>query len=361
MLIIKEDRRISTDAAPLLGEIRQLIEKTRSGVAATVNAELTMLNWRIGKRISEEVLEGERAEYGKQIVVSLARQLENEYGRGFSEKNIRRMLQFAEVFSDEEIVVSLVRQLSWTHFLALIPLKDRLQREFYAEMCRLERWSVRTLRAKIHSMLYERTGISRKPAELAQKEINGLRNDDRLTPALVFRDPYVLDFLELRDTFSERDLETAILRELERFLLELGVGFTFVARQKRMVIDSEDFYLDLLFFHRKLKRLVAVDLKIGKFKAAYKGQIELYLRWLDKNETEPGEEPPLGLILCTEGAREQIELLELDRSGIHVAEYLTELPPREVLESKLRVAVDTARAQLASRDWDNEGLKNSPT
>ena len=269
------------------------------------------------------------------------------------------MIQFAEVFPDEEIVVSLVRQLSWTHFLALIPLKEQLQRDFYAEMCRVERWSVRTLRQKIGSMLFERTGVSRKPEELARKELDELREEDRLTTNLVFRDPYVLDFLQLKDTFSERDLEVAILRELESFLLELGVGFTFVARQKRIVIDDEDFYLDLLFFHRKLRRLVAVELKIGKFKAAHKGQMELYLRWLAQHESEPGEETPLGIILCAGKAREQIELLELGASGIHVSEYLTELPPRELLEKRLRAAITAAREGLDVRGSLEDGERGA--
>jgi len=333
----------------LIVDIRRLIEETRSAVAVTVNAGLTVLYWRIGKRIKEEILKGHRAEYGKRIIVSLSRQLVQEYGNSFSEKNLRRMIQFAEVFPDEQIVVSLIRHLSWTHLLALIPLKDPLQREFYAEMCRVERWSVRTLRKKIDSMLYERTAISKKPEELAKRELAKLRDENRISPDLVFRDPYVLDFLNLKDTYSERDLETAILRELESFLLELGGGFTFVARQKRMVIDSEDHYLDLLFFHRKLRRLVAIELKLGRFKAAYKGQTELYLRWLAKHETEEGEESPLGLILCAEGSHEQIELLELDRTSIHVAEYLTELPSKELLERKLRAAIQQARAQLAQR------------
>jgi predicted nuclease of restriction endonuclease-like (RecB) superfamily len=216
-------------------------------------------------------------------------------------------------------------------------------------MCRLERWSVRTLRAKIQGMLYERTAISRKPDELARQELDALREEDRLTPDMVFRDPYLLDFLGLADTYSERDLETAILRELERFLLELGTDFTFVARQKRLTVDHEDYYLDLLFYHRRLRRLVAIDLKLGRFQAADKGQMELYLRWLDKYDRPPGEESPLGLVLCAEKATEHIELLRLEESGIRVAEYLTELPPREVLARKLHEAIRTARARLALR------------
>jgi predicted nuclease of restriction endonuclease-like (RecB) superfamily len=247
----------------LISDIRSLIETARSNVAVTVNAGLTILYWQIGSRIRRDNLKKKRAEYGKGIVATLSRQLINDYGNNFNEKNLRRMIQFAEVFPDKEIVVSLIRQLSWTHFIALIPLKVNLQRDFYAEMCRIERWSVRTLRKKIDGMLYERTAISKKPEKLIEKDLAALREEDKLTPDLVFRDPYFLDFLGLKDTYSEKDLETAILREMESFILELGAGFSFVARQKRITVDNEDYYLDLLFFHRKLKRLIAIELKLG--------------------------------------------------------------------------------------------------
>jgi predicted nuclease of restriction endonuclease-like (RecB) superfamily len=334
----------------LVNDIRQMIEETRSTVATAFNAGLTILYWNIGKRIHEEILKGERAEYGQEIVASLGRELVAEYGNGFSDKNLRRMIQFSEVFPEEEIVVTLLQQLSWSHFLALVPLKDPLQREFYAEMCRIERWSVRTLKKKIDSMLYERTAISRKPEEVIRHELVNLREQDQLTPELVFRDPYVLDFLGLKDRYLEKDLEDAILRELEAFLLELGAGFAFVARQRRIQIDEDDFYIDLLFYHRSLHRLIAIDLKLGNFKAEYKGQMELYLRWLDKYERQPGEESPLGIILCAGKKEEQIELLELNLSGIHVAEYLTELPPRELLAERLHRAIKTAQARLEAYD-----------
>lgn len=256
------------------------------------------------------------------------------------------MIQFAEVFSDKQIVVSLVRQLSWTHFIALIPLKHPLKRDFYAEMCRIEQWNVRALRKKINSMLYERTALSKKPEELARIELDALRKEDQLTPDLVFRDPYVLEFLNLDDRYIERDLEDAIMRELEQFLLEFGVGFSFLARQKRIVVDDLDFHLDLLFFHRRLRRLVAIELKLGDFKPEYKGQMELYLRWLDKYERQLGEEPPIGLILCTGKNHECIELLELGKAGIHVAEYLTALPSKEALRQKLQQASRQARLRL---------------
>jgi predicted nuclease of restriction endonuclease-like (RecB) superfamily len=339
----------STSVA-LLGDIRALIDTARQRAALAVNSELSMLYWRIGLRIHTQLLSGRRAGYGEEIVAMLAQQLVRDYGGSFAEKNLRRMVQFASTFPDEQIVVSLIRQLSWTHFIALIPLKDPLQREYYAQMCSLERWSVRTLRERIDSLLYERTVLSKKPEALIAQELATLRNAQRVSPALLMRDPYILDFLGLRDTWQEGDLEAAISREMESFLLELGVGFTFVARQKRIQIDDEDFHLDLLLYNRKLRRLVAVELKVGEFKAAYKGQMELYLRWLDRHEREPNEASPLGIILCTGKKSEQIELLELDKSGIHVAEYLTTLPPRAVLVERLQQAAQRAQVQLASRD-----------
>lgn len=347
-LLQKNHNKSAIIPQKLLADIRQLIDETHQTVASTVNATLTMLYWHIGHRIRKEVLQEERAEYGQLIVVTVSRQLVKDYGNGFSEKNLRRMVQFAEVFHQEQIVVTLSRQLSWSHFSTLIPLKDENQRNFYAEMCRIERWSVRTLRAKIDSMLFERTALSKNPESLIQAEVDTLRNDDRLTPApaMVFRDPYVLDFLKLNDRYVEKDLEDAIMRELEQFLLELGGGFSFLARQKRIIIDNEDFYLDLLFFHRDLRRLVAIELKLGDFKAADKGQMELYLRWLDKYERRPGEESPIGLILCAGKKKEQIELLELDRAGIHVAEYLTVLPSKEILRDRLYQAITQAKQRL---------------
>ncbi|HGF9723421.1 TPA: YhcG family protein, partial [Pseudomonas aeruginosa] len=317
-------------------------------------SELTMLYWRIGQRIRTQVLDGRRGAYGKEVLPTLAAQLVKEYGGSFAEQNLRRMVQFAATFPDEQILVSLIRELSWTHFIALIPLKDPLQRDYYAQMASAERWSVRTLRERIDSMLYERTALSQKPGETIAQELAKMRDAQRMSPALIMRDPYILDFLGLRDTWQEGDLEAAIIREMESFLLELGAGFSFVARQKRIQIDGEDFHLDLLFYNRKLRRLVAVELKVGEFKAAFKGQMELYLRWLDKHEREPEEASPLGIILCTGKKREQIELLELDKSGIHVAEYLTALPPRGVLVERLQQATQRAQLQIEQRKTDNE-------
>lgn len=330
----------------LLADVRTLIDQARDVTARAVNSAPVLLYWSIGARICTEVLKRKRADYGEQIVSTLSRQLATEYGRGYGRRNLFNMIRLAEVYPQREIVQTLSAQLGWSHFLEIIYFKEELKRDFYAEMCRVERWSVRTLRQKIGSMLFERTALSKKPAKLAEQELAKLRTTDQLSPDLVFRDPYFLDFLGLKDTYSEKDLEAAILREMEAFLLELGAGFTFVARQKRIVIDAEDFYLDLLFYHRKLRRLVAINLKLEKFEAAHKGQMELYLRWLEKHEAEPGEEPPLGLILCEHAGDEQVELLQLDASGIRVATYLTELPPKAVLEKKLRAAAELARERL---------------
>jgi predicted nuclease of restriction endonuclease-like (RecB) superfamily len=319
---MKQDNELNIihSDAGITADVRGMIIQSREGVSQAVKVGMTLLYWRIGKRIQTETLNNQRAEYGKEIISTLSRQLRAEYGNGFAEKSLRRMVQFADVFPEGRIVATLSRQLAWSHFIEILPLDLPLQRDFYAEMCRIERWSVRTLRSKISSMLYERTAISKKPEEVAKAELDALRTEDLLSPDLVFRDPYFLDFLGLKDRFLEKDLEDAILRELETFLLELGDGFSFIARQLRIQIDSDDFYLDLLFYHRRLKRLIAIDLKIGDFKAQDKGQMELYLRWLAKHEQQPGEESPLGIILCAGKKQEQIELLELNQTGIHVAE-----------------------------------------
>jgi predicted nuclease of restriction endonuclease-like (RecB) superfamily len=330
----------------LLTDIRHLILSARQTVARGVNVALILLYWKIGERIRRNILQEKRAEYGQEIFSTLSRKLVAEFGRGFSQQNLFRMAEFAAAFPNERILSTLSGELGWSHFVELLPLKKPLQRDFYAEMCRIERWSVRALRQKIRGMLFERTALSKKPDKLIRSELKHLREEDRLSPDLVFRDPYFLDFLGLKGTYSEKDLEAAILRDLEAFLIELGGDWAFLARQKRMIVDGEDFYLDLLFYHRRLRRLVVVDLKLGRFAPADLGQMEFYLRWLKKHELRPGEEEPLGLILCAEKSDERIEVLELEKRGIRVAEYLTELPPRKVLEQKLHEAVRLARARL---------------
>jgi len=330
----------------LLQDLREMIAGARQDVARSVDSVLVMLYWNVGRRIRKEILKERRADYGERILPTLSAKLVLEFGSGFSERNLANMIRFAEVYPNPKILHALSAKLSWTHFRQIIYLDDPLQRDFYAEMSRIENWNTRTLQKKISGMLFERTALSTKPAELAKQELAALREEDKLTPDLVFRDPYVLDFLGLKDTYSEKDLEAAILRDLENFILELGAGFSFVARQKRITVDNEDHHLDLLFYHRRLRRLVAVDLKLGKFQAADKGQMELYLRWLEKYEQQPGEESPIGLILCAGKSEEQIELLQLSKSGIRVAAYLTELPPRELLQKKLHEAMALAKARF---------------
>lgn len=348
------NRQVRVNRA-LLGELRTMIVQAREGVARAVDSTLTTLYWHIGRRVHTDILRHERAAYGQEIVSALGRQLSAEFGRGFDDKSLRHMLKFAEAFPEESIVSALRRQLAWTHFKQIIYLDDPLKRDFYAEMCRIEGWSTRVLRQKIEGMLYERTALSKKPKQLIRRELDKLRADQELTPDLVLQDPYVLDFLGLKDTYSERDLEAALLREIERFLLELGAGFAFLERQKRITLDGDDYYLDLLFYHRRLRRLVVIELKLGDFKPADSGQVELYLRWLDRHERQPGEEPPLGIILCAGKKRETVEYLDLRRSGIHVAEYITALPPREVLRDRFHQAIAAARVRLDRRMADKDG------
>jgi len=319
----------------LLTELSELIEQAQRKISVQINSGISLLFWQIGKRINAHILKNRRAEYGKEIVVTLSRELTKKYGRNFEERNLRRMIQFTEQFPDFEIVVTLSPQLSWSHFITLLPIKDANAKLFYAKKIAEESWSVRYTRKQIENKVFERTAIANNQLTVSEK--NG---------EAVFKDPYFLDFLGLKEGYLETDLENAILKELERFILELGIGFTFVERQKRMIIDGEDFYLDLLFFHRKLKRLVAIELKIGKFKASYKGQMELYLKWLDRYEKQKDENTPIGLILCTESSREQIELLEMHKDGIMVAEYWTELPSKKELERKIQFALRAARERL---------------
>lgn len=335
----------------LFGEIRQLIDSAKQQVAATVNSAMTMMYWHIGDRINRELLGGERAAYGKQVVANLSRQLTQEYGgREFSEKNLNRMRLFASRFSDPSIWTPLVSKLSWSHFLQVISIEDDLQRNFYLTMAADQRWSKRTLKAKIDGMLYERTAIAKQPEEVILHDLEELRNDRKMSAELVFQDPYVLDFLGLHDNYSEKDLENAIIAELQRFITEMGNDFAFLARQKRITVDNEDYYIDLLFYHRRLRSLVAIDLKLGTFQAAYKGQMELYLRWLEKYDMADGENKPVGLILCAGKNEEHIELMHLDESNIRVADYLTKLPERKLLELKLQQAVNIAQNRLKNHE-----------
>ena len=328
----------------LYEDVCQIIDGARSRIAAYVNTEVCLTNWYVGKRIKEDVLYNKRAEYGKQIVRNLSVKLTERYGSGWSEKTLRHCLRSAETFSEEDILSATQRQLTWTHLKSLMYVKDSLERQFYAQMCGIEHWDTRTLNEKIDNKLYLRTALSRKPEELIKKELQESKSKNQLLPDMVFRSSYFLDILGLPDVFSEKDLENAILSQVEEFLSELGSDFTFVKRQKRITVDAVDYYIDLLFFHRELRRLVAIDLKLGKFKPEYEGQMRLYLRYLNQNDRKPWEESPIGLILCSEGNTEHIEYMMLDEeSPIKVAQYYTKLPDKKLLSEKLRKAIAIAR------------------
>lgn len=322
----------------LFTDLAQIIEQGKNQLVKQVNSTITLVYWQVGKRINDDVLFNQRAEYGKQIVPTVSAQLEKQYGRQFTEKNLRRMMRFAEVFPDFEIVAPLVRQLSWSHFLLLLPLKSQEAKLFYAKKSIEESLGKRELRRQIEHKAFERNEIANVQISLGTPELHN-----------TFKDPYFLDFLGLKDGYLENDLESAIIKELENFILELGKGFTFVERQKRIILDGKDFYLDLLFFHRKLKRLVAIELKLRDFKPADKGQMELYLKWLDRYDRQDGENSPIGLILCAGKSTEQIELLEMHKDGIMVAEYWTDLPPKAELEKKLHSLLIEAKERIERR------------
>ncbi len=326
---------LNSNEQQLFTELIQIIETGQKQVAINVNSGVVLMFWHLGAKVNEFVLKNQRAEYGKQIVVTLSRELQMKYGNNFEEKNLRRMLQFVSDFQDLENVVTLSRYLSWSHFLALIPLKTSKKQQFYAMQSASQSWGVRELRKQIKNKSFER-------AEIANSQLLPEKSDLRD----VFKDPYFLNSLGINDGYLEKDLENAIINDIEKFILEIGKGFAFIERQKRMIIDGKDFYLDLLFYHRKLKRLVAIELKIDEFHAKYKGQMELYLKWLNRYERQEGENAPIGLILCAETSREQIELLEMHKDGIMVAEYWTELPPRDKLEEKLHIALKEAKERI---------------
>ena len=335
-----------TIVTSILADVRQLIEQSKQRAAVAVNAELTRLYWQIGQRIRQDILHEQRAKYGKSIVANLSKQLSADYGRGWSVTHLWYCINFFDIFPDKKILHTLCGELSWSHLRLLLAVDAELKRNFYVELCRLEKWSVRQLQERMKSMLYERTTISRQPDETIRHDLQALREQGRLSADLAFRDPYVLDFLGLADTYSEKDLESAIVAELQSVIMELGSDFALVARQKSITIKVSDYYIDLLFYHRRLRCLVAIELKIGEFEAAYKGQMELYLRYLEKYEQLDGENTPIGLILCTGKNHEHVELLQLDKSNIRVADYLTLLPPKEVLEEKLHRSIERARQRM---------------
>ena len=338
----------------LFSDVKALIEQSRERVSAMFNDEITLLNWYVGRRINEDILDGNRAEYGKEVIKNLSIKLTLEYGKGWSEYKLRHCTHLASAFSDEKNFHELREKLSWTNIRSIMYIDDILKRDFYIEMASIHHWDSRLLKERIKSQLYERTAISKKPDDVIAQELALLKDTGKITPDLVFRDPYFLDYCGLTDTYSEKDLESAIISELARFIIEFGSDFAFLARQKRITVDNRDYYIDLLFLHRRLRCLVAIELKLGDFEAQHKGQMELYLRWLEKYEMAEGENPPIGLILCSGKSDEHIELLQLDKDNIRVAEYLTKLPDMKVLEKKLKQSIELAKQRfIHAKEDDN--------
>jgi predicted nuclease of restriction endonuclease-like (RecB) superfamily len=322
----------------LFSNVSQIIEKRKINAISAANNQIILMFWEIGKHINSAILGMERAEYGKKIVSALCTQLQQKYGREYYERNVRRMMQFAYQFPDFEKVSTLWTLLSWSHIRELLPLKTVEEKLYYAEEVNKGFLGVRDLQYL----------IARK-AFLRRNNANLQLTRQSKVPFNAFKDPVILDTLGLKDNYLEGDLEQAILRDIETFILEFGVGFTFVARQKRISIENDDYHIDLLFYNRDIKRLVAIELKIGKFKPTYKGQMELYLNWLNQYDRRDGEEAPIGLILCTDANRKVAELMELDKSGIAVAEYWTKLPPREQFESKIQEIMAEAKERIERR------------
>ena len=395
--------------AKVAAEIRNLIETARSHVSVTANLAMVNLYWNIGRIITQDIQKNEtRAEYGERLVERLGSVLSRDYGNGFSARNLWDMKRFcgefqilqpvaAELeeetkrqtvsnkssrgripqpvaaefgvsticqppanksFSDrilspappvtsDRLVIDFRRhfRLGWTHYRMLLGISDPMQRRFYFEQAASQHWSKREFRRQIDRGLFERVALSKDtPRLVAQEKQTGpaeiVRYED------IFKDPYVLDFLGLKGAYSEKDLEVAIVRNLEQFLTELGTDFCFIGRQYAMRIDEDDYFLDLLFYHRGLRCLVAIDLKIGTFTAADKGQMDLYLSWLKEHDWRRGENEPVGLILCTSARRQHVELLL--RYGPHkmkVAEYLTRLPDKRLLEERLKIYSRLLRGQ----------------
>jgi len=338
---IEKNKDIST----LYNNIKTIIDTSKQQILYEINKTMTISYWEIGERLKTEILKDERAVYGQEVITKISDKLSLEYGRGYSRSNLERMIKFYIIFNDKAICATLSHKLSWSHFIEFIKIKDELKREFYIAMCLTERWNVRTLRERVNSMLYERTAISKKPEITIRQDLKLLTTDSKMSKELFLKDPYLLDFLDLKDSFSEMDLESAILKELEKFILKFGSNFAFLSRQQRIQIGNNDYVMDLLFYHRRLKRLVLIELKIGEFVPQYKGQVELYLKWLSKYEKQEGEEEPIAIILCASKDSEVVELMDLERDNIHVSEYWLELPPKEVLEHKLSKAIENAKNQ----------------
>lgn len=347
----KDSSEIQLFSDELFFGISQIIEKTRNNVAIFLNCETTLMYWNIGYYTNTNLKVNNRSQYGAKILATLSQQLTSKFGKGYSYSALTRMCKVATIF-DTDNIATLSQQLSWSHLIELATIQDDTKRNFYTQLSIYQKWDVRELRSKTDAMLFERTALATKPEDVMNQTLTKLQNENFLSPELVFKSSYILDFLDLPTDYSEKELESALVKNIENFLMELGSGFAFLERQKRISIDSTDYHLDLLFYHRKLKRLIAIDLKLGKFKPEHKAQMELYLRWLKKYEMQADEETPIGLLLCSEGNSEHIELLMLDHNDIKVAQYLTELPSKQWFADKLHRALEIAKQNTFNQGSD---------
>lgn len=324
----------------LFSNVSSIIENRKYNAVSSANTQIIAMFWEVGNYINKNVLEDSRADYGKKILSTLSTKLVSRYGKSFVEANLYRMKRFVTIFPELNAIANYIPFLSWSHFCEIMRIKDEKARMYYAHDAVERKLGIRDLRDTIARKAFERTEIA-----------NTQLTNESVVPFNVFKDPYLLDVLELKDNFLESDLENAILIELEKFILEFGKGFAFMERQKRIIIDGDDFKIDLLFYNRSLRRLVAIELKTGRFKPQYKGQMELYLKWLDKYERKEGENAPIGLILCTEASRDQIELLEMDKAGIAVAEFWINLPPKNEFERLIKNILDEAKERFERRKY----------
>lgn len=341
--------------------IVELLKAARSAAARNVNSIMTATYWEIGRRIVEEELQGEdRADYGEQLVEHLALDLSKQFGRGFGKINLWRMRAFYRNWSEGQILSTLSKEsgnalsfsnmrhlpsgaanisacfpLPWSAYLRLLAVKRPDARAFYETEALRAGWSVRQLDRQIGSQFYERIAVSKNKAAMLEKA-QAPESSDAITPEEAIKDPFVLEFLDLKDEYSESDLEEALIRHLADFLLELGDDFAFVGRQRRLRLDDNWFRVDLVFFHRRLRCLLLADLKIGKFSYADAGQMHLYLNYAREHWTKPGENPPVGLILCAEkGAAEAHYALDNLPNKILAAEYQTVLPDEKLIAEEL--------------------------
>lgn len=344
---------VNTDAIErvcdgLYNGVADIIDQARREIVVYVNKQANMMFWHIGRFINEDMGYKQYSAYGSKILATLSQRLTARYGKGYTYSAVTRMMKVARYYSDAQMFATLSQTLTWGHFLELVTIEDPTKRLFYQQMGIAEHWSIRQLRDKQDEMAYERSLIAAKPDDEIVKTLEKTTSD-HIAPDVVLKNSYILDFLGLSDYYSEEELEDAIAKQLEGFILELGQGFAFLERQKRFTIDGTDYYLDLLFYHRKLKCLVAIDLKLGKFKPQYKGQMELYLKYLQKYEMQSEENEPIGLLLCSEGNSEHIELMMLNEDRIKVAQYLTYLPDKQWFIDKLNRSILIAKEYSENR------------